>query len=1043
MKKFLALTLSLLMVLSCMTCMFTVSAAAEETSGWKSPAPWVSFEQIDAIPAVNGTVTQMKTAANQAIYTRVSLIPNAEYTYTMYIKNVKFDGSYNQFTIVSSLGSDELDFAKLSGSWADYKVTNASPNHVADGAVVAYNSYFMNLGATDYVGADGETWKKINISFTTGDATEYVVVMNSFALVDSSDNNVYFSDVSFEKVVLSSWKSGRAPQVVETEADGSDVIPYNNGPAYRIHTWPANQSIYATANLEANTTYNFTAYFKGNYAPTLAYGGKGTATDGKGDTWVVSAKAGFDDCRASNGTVSTDGTWLAFDDNDGYENLYKQDGKIDAYTNLDTWRKFSFNFTTGSDTKYYIILGIESATGNEGNVDFYMSDVSVKKFIGMFANAEGNGTATVSNEAPDQGEQVTFTATPYAGATFVGWYNGFDLVSENPVYTVTAESALTLTARFEGDVITFKSPASWVSFEQINATPAVNGPVMKMKTAANQALYTRVSLTPNTNYTYTMYIKNAKIEGYNQFTIVSSLGSDELDFAKLSGSWADYKVTNASPNHVADGAVVAYNSYFMNLGATDYVGADGETWKKINISFTTGDATEYVVVMNSFALVDSSDNNVYISDAEFVEEISMSADSDGNGTVSVSNPAPKKGEQVTFTATPYAGARFDGWYDGFYLVSEEPVYTVTAEASLSLTAYFDGDVIRDWKSPASWVSFEELDVTPAVNGPVIKMKTAASQAFYTRISLNPNTKYTYTMYLKNISLSGYTQFSIVSSLGDDALDFAKLSSGWRDYKNPDHIADGAVVAYNSYCKDIGVTDFVGADGESWQKLSVEFTTSDASQYVVVMNSATLIDSSDNSVYISDAAAIEFSYAVPEITEYSENLGSSLRKESESAYGQAIRHKYVFEKSLLTANYDGFKVVEIGFVTATTSAMEGYSEYPELGATDYKVITGIAYKADYNGNVSKNVVFAEDDTTVTYTAALYNIADYSKAYTVVPYAVFENATGEQVVRYGNAQAASIFDVAKAILEGDNQSDKDYVNNTLLAGDRKNQYDEWVK
>lgn len=178
--------------------------------------------------------------------------------------------------------------------------------------------------------------------------------------------------------MLFDWLPGRNVNVLTKESDGSDVTPYADGPAYRLNNWLCNQSIYTAATLKANTTYTFTAYFKGPYAPPIGYNAKGTATDSKGDNWVVPAVAGFDECLVSGGATQTGGKWLAYYTTE-YTNLYSaSNASIDTYVNNNTWRKFTFTFTTIDETEYYIVLGLAYQTSTDpGNIDAYMSDVSL------------------------------------------------------------------------------------------------------------------------------------------------------------------------------------------------------------------------------------------------------------------------------------------------------------------------------------------------------------------------------------------------------------------------------------------------------------------------------------------------------------------------------------------------------------------------------------------------------------------------------------------------------------------------------------------
>lgn len=77
---------------------------------------------------------------------------------------------------------------------------------------------------------------------------------------------------------------------------------------------------------------------------------------------------------------------------------------------------------------------------------------------------------------------------------------------------------------------------------------------------------------------------------------------------------------------------------------------------------------------------------------------------EGNGTAKVSKAQIIKGEEVTFTAEPKAGAKFLGWYDIFGgEVSKDASYKVTPEDNLTLVAKFDNS-----DKPVEPVSKEKL-----------------------------------------------------------------------------------------------------------------------------------------------------------------------------------------------------------------------------------------------------------------------------------------------------------------------------------------------
>ena len=394
------------------------------------------------------------------------------------------------------------------------------------------------------------------------------------------------------------------------------------------------------------------------------------------------------------------------------------------------------------------------------------------------------------------------------------------------------------------------------------------------------------------------------------------------------------------------------------------------------------------------------------------------------------------------------------------------LYNFPATESLNLVAKFLGGAtaVDGWvcpRDPNGWIS-TTTEIAPKAGGTVYKTGNwPCDRSIYTKLTLKPGTQYIFSAYFmgavapairNNADTYQPTLYQdgkgneswVISANADITKGNAGSSTGISDWN--EFTGNGT---YTNLNKGDGSLDAWDANNKftTWRKYTMTFTTEEDDEYYIILglegdSSKQTGQSGGYPTYMSDACIIEVGDAVAEVTDYTENLGSSLRKESESAYGQAIRHKFTLNKSVFAADYDGYKLVEIGFATTVTANLEGHANIPVLNASSYNVLVGVAYKADYSGNVSKNIMFAEDDTTVTYTAALYNISDYAKSYTVVPYVIYENAEGAQVTRYGEGQTASIFDVAKAILDGNNDDDKAYVNNTLLAGDYKAQYDEWL-
>jgi hypothetical protein len=238
----------------------------------------------------------------------------------------------------------------------------------------------------------------------------------------------------------------------------------------------------------------------------------------------------------------------------------------------------------------------------------------------------------------------------------------------------------------------------------------------------------------------------------------------------------------------------------------------------------------------------------------------------------------------------------------------------------------------------------------------------------------------------------------------------------------------------------------------WNSYSATFTTIEDAEYYLFINFGLKVydgktSSYNQAVIISDVIIEEVVKGdAPECDEMVEHRGVSIRKASESNFGQALRYKFTVDDDIIAkAQTDGYELVEYGTVVALASELEGHAADPVFGATSYTVKTGVAYQKAFGGEPTTNIQYSVDTNgDVTYTAALYGIpvASYSADCAVRPYAKFQNAEGDTYIRYGATRVASIFAVAKAVLEGDSVDDITYVNNVILAGAIKDAYNEWL-
>ena len=110
---------------------------------------------------------------------------------------------------------------------------------------------------------------------------------------------------------------------------------------------------------------------------------------------------------------------------------------------------------------------------------------------------------------------------------------------------------------------------------------------------------------------------------------------------------------------------------------------------------------------------------------EALSKVSVTVNAEAGGTASGSAEV-EKGSKVTVTATPGAGYLFGGWYAGGVKVSDQAVYTFTANQSISLTAKFTKENVQkdEVKLPDAGVEVTDS----ASNGKYTVTSSGASEA---------------------------------------------------------------------------------------------------------------------------------------------------------------------------------------------------------------------------------------------------------------------------------------------------------------------------
>ena len=430
----------------------------------------------------------------------------------------------------------------------------------------------------------------------------------------------------------------------------------------------------------------------------------------------------------------------------GYDGANNLSSQLGFTSHSDWYENNSIEFKTNStDTAYQIFFkmnGFLNKTENGTDV-VYFKNAWVKEKVKAEAVALGNGTATVSKNDCSYGDTVIYTATPFEGEVFKGWYKGDELLSNDSSFTYTVDSAITsLTAKFSTNNL--MNVAIWgesPNKASITIENAVEDDfnTIKLSSIDWNFFYINMELNPNTTYKFYYDVKTAlKLEDLQIWP------------TKCGGTTkSDGNITYDTENYTTADRLLQITS-FPAVNAN-------QTWFENNsFEFTTNATdTSYQLFLKFAGFIDKATDgvaNVYFKNVYVKEKISANALSMGNGDATISVTEGEIGDPVTYSATPDAMENFVGWYKKYTLVSTDAVYNTTlVSGDNTLTARFttkNNMNVKSWNAnplkPSIKVTGETLD-----NENVIKVVNADYNLYYIDAELNPKTEYQLTFDFKS------------------------------------------------------------------------------------------------------------------------------------------------------------------------------------------------------------------------------------------------------------------------------------------------------
>jgi uncharacterized protein YjiK len=390
-----------------------------------------------------------------------------------------------------------------------------------------------------------------------------------------------------------------------------------------------------------------------------------TATANEGYTFVKWTKGGS--LITTNPTysfmVTEDGDYVAHFSLNSYEITVDANpvggGTVDGAGTYN--HGASATLTATANTGYHFVNWTKGEDVVSTNASYTFTVTEAAAYV---ANFELNSYAITATANPvaggavdgagtyNHGAEVTLTATPNEGYTFVSWMKSGSVVSYDASFTIAVTEAADYVANF-----------SLNSYEiTVAANPNVGGTVTG-EGFYNHGQTATLTATPNTGYLFSNWTKNGAFVSNNatySFTVTGA-GNYVANFTEMStvatptfspepGTYYDAltvsllcATTGADIHYTTDGTIPTAES-------TVYTGA---------IVLAVGDTT----VINAIAMMDGMTNSemataTYILLPRYDVVIS---DAIVNGTVTASAVRTPAGTIVHLTATPATGYHFGEW----------------------------------------------------------------------------------------------------------------------------------------------------------------------------------------------------------------------------------------------------------------------------------------------------------------------------------------------------------------------------------------------
>lgn len=358
----------------------------------------------------------------------------------------------------------------------------------------------------------------------------------------------------------------------------------------------------------------------------------------------------------------------------------------------------------------------------EDDVNVNMGDFfgNEDPFAPKFSVSVQEGTDAGYIEEAKSGDNFSFTAVPYYGNEFLGWYNGDTVYSTEETVTLEFSQDIDLVAKFADNNV-LPSPKGGFELDPLNhnyigsSWDMVGGDTWRNVQVTNKyAKSGKNSLQFHFQYQQDVYLNLNNLEKDTYYVVSYYWMMPKSVITATETAKDGYKGSIVTTTDVND---IETAKNFNNLGG-DYVSKNisfvGGQWNKTEYVFYTGDNTDLRIFFGYDAEQNCGNDDMYIDELTIHRPENQAVVANYKVTVSgndcytyASHNVPVAYEtEVWVAAAPNGGYEFDGWYEDDVKVSDEQLYKFNITSNRNLVAKC---------VPAVEVSDPDVDNDGAVN----------------------------------------------------------------------------------------------------------------------------------------------------------------------------------------------------------------------------------------------------------------------------------------------------------------------------------------